>query len=113
MILRAMQDAKNDDFAPDDAEKYFIRKAMRENAAKATVIKRKTFRISFQTQEGFGVIGEKFITESGAPFFIPVVRAAKVGLGLGPDGDVPIHRREARISPRTLRQGSPGLGSRS
>jgi hypothetical protein len=59
------------------------------------------------------VRGEKFIAQSGTSFFIPVVRAAEVGLGLGPDGDGPVHRRDSRIWRKTSRQGSPGLGSRS
>jgi hypothetical protein len=113
MVLRAMQDAKNNYFLADDTEKDFVGKMVGENAAKTTVINREAFGIGFQSQKGFGVVGEKFIAESGASFFIPVVRAAEVGLGLGPDGDNPVHRRDARISLKTLRHGSPGLGSRS
>ncbi len=103
MVLRTVQDAKKD----------FVGKAMRENAAKTTIINWKAFGIGFQSQKSFGVVGEKFIAESGASFFIPVVRAAEVGLGLGPDGDSPVHRRDARISLKTLRHGSPEVGSRS
>src|SRR5665213_1982311 len=113
VILRAVQDAKDNDVLSDDAEKDFVRKTVREDAAKITVVNWKTFGIGLQTQEGFGVVGEKFIPESGASFFIPVVCAAEIGLGLGPDGDSPVHRREARISLNTLCHGSPGLGSRS
>lgn len=113
MVLRAVQDAKDNDVPPDDAEKDFVGKTVGEDAAKTTVVKREAFGIVFQTQEGFGVVGEKFIAQSGASFFIPVMRAAKVGLGLGPDGDIPVHRRDARILLNTLRHGSPGLGSRS
>ena len=112
MVLRAVQDAKDDDVLPDDAEKDFVGKTMSEDAAKSSVVNRETFGIGFQSQEGFSVIGEKFIAESGATFFIPVVRAAEIGLGLRPDGDDPVHRG-LRISLKTLRHGSPGLGSRS
>ncbi len=112
MVLRAVKDAEDDDVLSHDAEKDFVGKSVREDAAKTTVIKRETFGVGFQSQKGFGVVGEKFISEAGATFFIPVVRAAEVGLGLRPDGDGPVHRG-LRISLNTLRHGSPGLGSRS
>lgn len=113
MILCAVQNAKDDDVPPDDEEKDFVGKPVREDAAKTPVVNRKAFGIGFQSQKRFGVVGEKFIAESGASFFIPVVRVAEVGLRLGADGDSPVHRREARISLNTLRHGSPGLGSHS
>lgn len=97
MVLCAVQDAKDDDVPSNDAEKDFVGKAVGENTAKTTVVKREAFGIGLQAQEGFGVVGEKFIAESGASFFIPVVCAAKVGLRLGPDGDSPVHRRDSRI----------------
>jgi hypothetical protein len=97
MVLRAVQDANDDDVPADDAEKYFVGKTVGEDAAKTTIVNREAFGIGLQTQEGFGVVGEKFIAQSGASFFIPVVRAAEVGLGLGPDGDIPVHRRDFRI----------------
>ena len=112
MILCAVQDANNDDVPLDNAEKYFVGKTVREDAAKTTVINWEAFGISFQSQKRFRVVGEKFIAESGASFFIPIVRVTKVGLGLRPDGDNPIHR-DLRISLKTLRHGSPGLGSHS
>lgn len=113
MILCAVQDAKDDDVPADDAEKDFVGKPVREGAAKTAVVKREAFGISLQTQEGFGVVGKKFVTQSGASFLIPIVCFAEISLGLGPDGDVPFHRRDARISRKTSRQGWPGLGSRS
>lgn len=113
MVLRAVQDAENDDVPPDDAEKDFVGKAVGKDAAKTTVINREAFWIGLQTQEGFGVVGKKFIVLSGASFFIPAVRATEIGLGLRPDGDSPVHRRDLRISRKTSRHGSPGLGSRS
>ena len=97
MVLCAVQDANDDDVPADDAEKDFVGKSVGEDAAKATVINREAFGIGLETQQGFGVVGEKFITQSGAPFFILVVGATKVVLGLGPDGDIPVHRRDARI----------------
>jgi len=112
VVLRAVQDAKDDDVLSDDAEKDFVGKTMGEDAAKTPVVKREAFGIGFQSQKRFGVVGEKFIAESGASLFIPVVRATEVGLGLRPDGEDPIHR-DLRISLKTLRHGSPGLGSRS
>ena len=112
MVLCAVQDANNDDVPFDDAEKDFVRKAVREDATKSSVIKWEAFGIGFQSQKRFGVVGEKFVAESGASFFIPVMRVTKVGLGLRPDGDNPVHR-DLRISLKTLRHGSPGLGSRS
>ena len=80
--MRAMQDAKDDNVAANDAEKDFVRKTVREDAAKTTIVKREVFGIGFQSQKRFGVVGEKFIAETGASFFIPVVRVTKVGLGL-------------------------------
>jgi hypothetical protein len=95
MILRAVQNAKDDDVLTNDAKKYFVGKAMSEDAPQATVVNGETFGIGLQSQQGFGVVGEKFITQSRAPFFIPIMGAAEVGLG--PDGDIPFHRRDSRI----------------
>ena len=111
MILRAVQDAKDNYFLTDNAENDFVGKPMGEDTTKATVVNRKTFRIGFEPEEGFGMVGQKFITESVALGFIPIVGVAEVGLGFWPDGDCPDHLRAARISLKTLRHGSPGLGS--
>jgi hypothetical protein len=61
MVLRAVQDAKDDNVPADNAEKYFIGESVGKDAAKTAVVKRETFGIGFQTQEGFGVAGKKFI----------------------------------------------------
>ena len=95
MVLCAVQDANNDDVPFDDTEKDFVRKAVREDATKSSVIKWEAFGIGFQSQKRFGVVGEKFVAESGASFFIPVMRVTKVGLGLRPDGDNPVLGRRA------------------
>ena len=97
VVLRAVQNTKDDDVPSNDAKKYFVGKTMGEDAAKTPVVKREAFGIGLQAQESFGMVGEKFIAQSGASFFIPVVCAAEVGLGLGPDGDFPVHRRDSRI----------------
>src|ERR1035441_7079301 len=106
-----MQDAKDDDVPPFDAEKDFVGKTVRQDAAEIAIINRITFGIGFQPQEGLGVRGQKFVTQAGTLGFIPIVRAAEVGLGLGPDGDGPVHRLDLRICRKTSRQGSPGLRS--
>ena len=113
MVLRAVQDSEDDDVLSDDAEKDFVRKTMGEDATETMIKNREAFRIGFQSQKRLGVVGEKFIAEAGASFFIPIVRAAEVGFRFWPNGDNPVHRRDARISRKTLRHGSPGLGSRS
>jgi hypothetical protein len=113
MILRAVKNTKNNYLAPDDVEKYFIRKAMRQYAARIAIINRKAFGIGFQSQKGFGLGRKKFVAESLASFFIPIVGAAQVVLGFGPNGERPIHRRDLRISRKTSRHGSPGFGLRS
>ena len=81
VILRAMQDAIDNNFPANHAEKYFVGKPMRQDAAKATVVNRKTIRIGFEPEEGFGVVGQKFITQTVALGFIPIVGVAEVGLG--------------------------------
>lgn len=113
VILRAVQDAEDNYFLTHHAEKDFIGKLMGEHASKPAIVNREAFRVGFKPQESFGVVGEKFITKTGALCFIPVVSVLKVGLGFGPDGDRPLHLREVRIWLKTLRHGSPGLGSRS
>ena len=97
MVLRAVQDAKDDNVPSDDAEKDFVGKTMGEDTVKTPVVEREAFGIGLQTQKGFGMVGEKFIAQSGASFFIPVVRVAEVSLGLWPDGDFSVHRRDSRI----------------
>ena len=81
MFLRAVQDAEDNYFLTDNAEKDFVGKPMGEDSAKATVVNRKTIRIGFEPEEGFGMVGQKFITESVALGFIPIVGVAEVGLG--------------------------------
>lgn len=49
VILRAVQNAKDDDGLAGDAEKDFVGKAVGENAAKTTVVKREAFGIGFQS----------------------------------------------------------------
>ena len=47
MVLRAVQDAKDDDVLSDDAEKYFVGKTVREDAANTSVVNRESFGIGF------------------------------------------------------------------
>lgn len=49
MVLCAVQDANNDEVPFDDAEKYFVGKAMCEDAAKTTVVNWETFGIGLQS----------------------------------------------------------------
>ena len=50
MVLRAMKDAADDDILSNNAEEYFVGKAVREHAPKTTVISWKSFGIGLKTQ---------------------------------------------------------------
>lgn len=95
VVLRTVQDAEDNYFLTNHAEKDFVGKSVGEDAAKPAIVNREVFGTGFEPQEGFGVVGKKFITQSGALGFIPVVSVLEIGLGLGPDGD--LHLRAVRI----------------
>ncbi len=50
MVLRAVQDANNDDVPFDNAKKYFVGKTVCEDASKTSIVKWKTFGIGFHSQ---------------------------------------------------------------
>src|SRR5947209_1356756 len=103
MVLRPVKDAKDDDVVPDNSKKDLIGETMGQDTAKALIINRELFGISLQAQQGFSVVREKFVAQAYTLFFIPIMRTTEIGLGLGPDGNAPVHRRDARISRRTFR----------
>ena len=108
MVLSAVQDAKDHQILPGDAKGDFVGKAVSEDAPETPVVEREAFRAGLQAQQCFGEVGEEFIAQAGASFFIPVARPDEIGFGPGPDGDDPLHSRDSRSSRKTLRHGSPG-----
>ena len=90
-----------------DLERILGRKIEIQNDANCFAMAEALYGASKGRKLVFGVVGEKFIAQSGASFFIAVVRAAEIGFGLGPDGDGLVHRRDSRIWRKTSRHGSP------
>ena len=91
VVLSAMQNQKNYNVLTSDMEKDLVGKTVSQDASKAAVIKRESFGIGFQSKERISMIGKKFVPESRALFFIPIVGPLQVSLGLGPNGNHPVH----------------------